>query len=462
MRLAEFSNFAHEFCRKDFDFMKVFSAAIFVLLFALSIFAQQQAEIVVASTHLRKAPDYKAEIIQTLAQGERVTFQREREASGWFYVSLASGVKGWIRSTSARAVKAEEKIAQPVNQAASKPTPKPKPTPAPSENVSNSAPISTPPTVSESNSNPPSNTLPTPAATTDEDNEVVRIETAEVSLYVRVLDGGNRPVSGLKQTDFKVFENGELQPITSLTVAEVPMISALVIDNSRSLRTQLKKVIEAGKILVGANKAADETAVVRFVSSDKIEVVQDFSTDKRALGDALDNLFVEGGQTAIIDAIYRTAKKINQYQTSGKKEDAKLRALILVSDGEDRGSANTEQQLFELLRNSDVQIYAVGFTNDLSSQPDASGVSRREKARNFLTRLAKETGGKVYFPDSLDELPKIAADISGELRTQYLISYAPTGEGNVSFRQIKVEVADGANNQKRTAVTRSGRSATPK
>jgi Ca-activated chloride channel homolog len=115
-----------------------------------------------------------------------------------------------------------------------------------------------------------------------------------------------------------------------------------------------------------------------------------------------------------------------------------------------------------LLRNSDVQIYAVGFTNDLSDQPDASGVSRREKARNFLTRLAKETGGKVYFPDSLEELSKIATDISGELRTQYLISYAPTAEGSVNFRQIKVEVADGANNQKRTAVTRSGRNTPPK
>jgi hypothetical protein len=89
-----------------------------------------------------------------------------------------------------------------------------------------------------------------------------------------------------------------------------------------------------------------------------------------------------------------------------------------------------------------------------------TGISRRAKAHAFLTRLAQETGGKVYFPDSIDALPKIATEISGELRTQYLISYAPTnGNRDGSFRKIKVEITDGAAGEKRTAVTRTGRNA---
>jgi len=77
--------------------------------------------------------------------------------------------------------------------------------------------------------------------------------------------------------------------------------------------------------------------------------------------------------------------------------------------------------------------------------------------------LAQETGGKIYFPNSIDELPQIASDISGELRTQYLISYAPTNEiRDGAFRKIKVEITDGANKEKRIAITRTGRNSLPK
>jgi Ca-activated chloride channel homolog len=321
-------------------------------------------------------------------------------------------------------------------------------TPSSNNNSSTAAPIATPP--------------PTEDSTPIEDNEVLQIDTQEVSLNVRVVDANNRPVNKLDQTQFKVYEDDVLQPITSLTTTEVPMINALVIDNSRSLRTQLGKIIEAGKIIVGANHQNDESTIVRFISSNKIEVIQDFTASKKSLNNALDNLFVEGGQTAIIDAVYQTAKKVEQHQNSGKKEDIKRRALILVSDGDDRSSIYQEEQLFKLLRDSNVQIYAIGFIGELSQKPEANSVSRQEKARSFLTRLAEETGGKVYFPESLDKLPQIASDISGELRTQYLISYSPTNETrDGTFRKIKVEITDGEGNTKRIGITRTGRNSLP-
>ena len=422
--------------------MKTLFGIIFSLLIAGFVYGQKEAEVVVASTYLRKSPDYNSEKIQTLEKGAKVTLESGREASGWYFVSVSNGtVKGWIRSNSVRPLK-EEKIERTTIQT---PPQQPKPNVAASPSRA----------ISASNGSSETSMPPAPV---EEDNEVLRIETAEVSLYVRVVDDKNRPVNDLGLDDFKVFEDGVPQPITSLTKAEVPMINALVIDNSRSLRAQLKKVIEAGKIFVGANRAGDESSIVRFVSSDKIEVVQDFTQNKNALSEALDNLFVEGGQTAIIDAVYQTAKKIEEYRNTSKKDDAKLRALILVSDGDDRGSRRSEQELFRLLHDSNVQIYVVGFTSDLDKE---SG--RQEKARDFLTRLAKETGGKVYFPESMEELAQIASDIAGELRTQYLISYAPTSENyDGSFRRIKVEVADGADRQKRTAVTRAGRNSMPK
>jgi Ca-activated chloride channel family protein len=431
---------------------KIFTVAIFTLLSVFSVLAQRQAEVTVTTTHLRKEPNFNAEKLQTLPKGAKVNFEKGNPVNGWTYVSTADGsIKGWILSTTIRTVKNAESTSvktpgqnpqTPVQPSNKTPTTEVQPSTPASEQTSNVSPSPTPDVV-------------------EDDNEVLKIDTEEVSLNVRVVNASNRPVGNLKESSFRVFEDGVLQPITSVSTTEVPIFNALVIDNSRSLRTQLQKVVEAGKIIVGTNKPQDEAAVVRFVSADKIEVVQEFTSKKAMINNALDNLFVEGGQTAIIDAVYRTAEMVQKYQNSQKKEDVKLRTLILVTDGDDRGSSYDERLLFELLRNSYVQIYAIGFTNELSDVPDAeTGVSRRQKARAFLTRLAQETGGKVYFPDSPEELGKIAMEISGELRTQYVVSYSPTNTNrDGSFRQIKVEVNDGATKDKRTAITRTGRNA---
>lgn len=430
---------------------KIFTGAVCTLLLAFSVFAQRQAEVTVSSTYLRKEPDYNAEKLQTLQKGDKVTFEKGREAGGWTYVSIAGGsIKGWILSNTIQTIKNAENVTRTSTQ-------NPQKTVQPADKTPQKA-------VSSSTTTSNADPSPTPPATADvveDDNEVLQIDTEEVSLNVRVVNSSNRPVGNLKESAFKVYEDGVLQPVTSVSTTEVPIFNALVIDNSRSLRTQLQKVVEAGKIIVGANRPQDEVSVVRFVSADKIEVVQEFTANKAMINNALDNLFVEGGQTAIIDAVYRTAEMVQKYQNSQKKEDVKLRTLILVSDGEDRGSDYDERLLFELLRNSYVQIYAIGFTNDLSDVPDAeTGISRRQKAQAFLTRLAQETGGKVYFPDSIEQLLKIATEISGELRTQYVVSYSPTNTNrDGSFRQIKVEVTDGATKEKRTAITRTGRNA---
>jgi Ca-activated chloride channel family protein len=327
--------------------------------------------------------------------------------------------------------------------------------------ASNAQTVSTKPTVTPlKTATPPKIVSPTPEPTPVDEGELI-INTEIVGLNVRVIDRNNRPINSLTQNDFKVYEDNVLQQVDSFTKAEVPTNYSLVIDNSGSLRLQLDKVIEASKIIVGTNRPDDETSIIRFVSSEKIEVKQPFTSDKEDLYYALDNLFVEGGQTAIIDAIYLAAQEVNEYEKARNgKDDKKRRALILVSDGEDRDSFYNEQQLFELLRESDVQIYVVGFVNDLPKEGGFISKSPQSKAKSFLERLAQETGGKVYFPNSLSELNGIATDIASELRTQYLVSYYPTNtKKDGTYRSIKVVVNDGPNKQKRIAVTRTGRKA---
>jgi len=304
---------------------------------------------------------------------------------------------------------------------------------------------------------------PTPATggeVIEDDGETIRIDNQLVNLSVRVIDRNSKVQGDIRPEEFKVFEDGVEQKIQFVSREQVPVNYGLVVDNSGSLRSQLEKVIEAGKTIVGANKDGDETFIIRFVSSDKIEISQDFTNDKNALNDALDEFHVDGGSTAIIDAVMLASEKTAEYEKSLKPDDRKRRALILVTDGEDRASYYKEEQLFAQLREADVQIYTIGFVKELDTEKSLFGKSDKQKAVNLLERMAKETGGKAYFPDSTADLAQIARDITNELRTQYIVSYVPTNDKNDgTYRTIKVQIADDTKRGKRIPLTRSGRTA---
>lgn len=303
---------------------------------------------------------------------------------------------------------------------------------------------------------------PTPKPTPDifDDSVVEKVDVELVNLNVRVIDRANRPINNLTQGDFKIYEDGVLQEVEFFSKSQLPTNYAIVVDNSGSLRSQLEKVIEAGKILVNTNGPKDETALVRFVGRDKISIEQPFTPNKTDLIDSLDNLYVEGGQTAIIDAVYLAVENVEEYEKGKSASDRKRRAIVLVTDGEDRDSYYNEKQLFDLLRESETQIYVVGFVTELSKEGGFIGKSPQGKARTFLERMAAETGGKAYFPADAAEMPKIATDIASELRTQFSIGYVPSNDRkDGTFRNIKVVIADGPNKEKRIAISRTGRTA---
>jgi Ca-activated chloride channel family protein len=301
---------------------------------------------------------------------------------------------------------------------------------------------------------------PPPSLNAESTNEVYTVKDELVNVDVRVVDRDGHPINDLKESDFKVFEEGEPQVITFFSKSEVPTNYTMVVDNSGSMRQQLEKVIEAGKILVRENKPTDQTSVIRFVGNDKITIDQDFTSNKNDLDEALDNMFIEGGQTAVRDAVYLAAQRVQEYEKSNKNEDRKRRAIILVSDGEDRNSYYSEAQLFEMLRESSVQIYVVGFVDDLDSDAGFIRKSPKEKSKAFLQRLADETGGRAYFPGSISDLPNIARSISSELRMQYSIGYEPPKDvAPGAYRSIKVAITDGPGGTKRIAIAKPGRTA---
>jgi Ca-activated chloride channel family protein len=173
--------------------------------------------------------------------------------------------------------------------------------------------------------------------------------------------------------------------------------------------------------------------------------------------DGLENLYVEGGQTAVIDGIYLAAEHVAQYK-KGDQNDRRRRALIVITDGEDRNSFYKQDQLFARLREEDVQIYVIGFVRELEREAAFIRKSPQEKAVNLINRLATETGGRAFFPESLSELPQISNEIVRDMRTQYVIAYNPTNKArDGSYRSIKVTVNEGPSGDKRIALSRSGR-----
>lgn len=293
-----------------------------------------------------------------------------------------------------------------------------------------------------------------------DEGDIIKFDVNLVNLNVRVIDRNNRPINNVTQEEFRIYEDGVLQPIEFFSREEVPISYGLAVDTSGSLRSQLNQVIDAAKSIINSNKPGDETFLVRFIDREKIEMAQDFTSNKNDLIDAVDGFYIDGGQSAIIDAVYLAAEHVAEYK-KGDDNDRRRRALILVTDGEDRASFYKKDQLFAKLREEDVQIYVIGFVNELDKENGGLiRKSTRDESVNLLNRFAKETGGRVFFPESLSELPKIAEEIVRDMRTQYSVSYNPTNKTrDGSFRSIRVAVADAPGSGKRIALSRSGRTA---
>ena len=202
--------------------------------------------------------------------------------------------------------------------------------------------------------------------------------------------------------------------IPSLTPVKPPsgISYVIAIQNSAGVRRQLEKIIKVGKSIVAANCPGDETMIIRFVGRDKIEIEQPLTRNKKDLNDALDNLFIGGGQAAIVDAVYLSIKNLSGARSGNQK------ALILITNGNDYNSYYNEKLLIDLSRKSKVPISAIGFFDDVGK--DDAGLSDRQqsRAKAFLERLTQSTGGKVFIPDSSGEIANSGKQVLSSLRSE--------------------------------------------
>ena len=179
------------------------------------------------------------------------------------------------------------------------------------------------------------------------------------------------------------------------------VVYGLLLDNSGSMRLQLPQVRAIGKAAVKQTYQRGPVTVFNFVKQGELASVTsavDSSQDKDVLDKSIDNLAVTAGRTILLDSVHSMADKINLKTASQK--DAVEKILILVTDGEDRMSSISGNELIRQLKESGFKIYAVGLVQDLDDKDGVIRKSAKTRAIDFLTTITKETGGRAVFPKS--------------------------------------------------------------
>lgn len=275
-----------------------------------------------------------------------------------------------------------------------------------------------------------------------------------VRLNLIVTDEAGHSVADVRREEISIFEDGRPQTVTHFAREEMPVSYGLVLDNSNSVTPLLDTIRRAGATIAAGNKAGDETFVVRFVDTTKIEEFQDFTSDPELLADALSRLYTESGQTAVVDATYLAVEKAAARR---KGETGRRRAVVLISDCEDRMSTYRRDALFKLLRRESVQVFIISFLDKVSNEGSITHLSPREEARKLAEKIAEESGGRVFFPKRLTELAAAVEEISRDLRSQYVVGYAPTNaKAGGKFRKVEVKLAESQGRAKRRVAARPG------
>lgn len=190
----------------------------------------------------------------------------------------------------------------------------------------------------------------------------------------------------------------------------------LVIDCSMSLRAQLPFMIDIGKTIVNGNRLNDKTFLVRFISTNKIETIVPLTNDKSEIIDGLENLYVEGGLTAITDGLRVSTEYLLTQQTASVDASmARSKALILITDGEDRTDKTKLNGVLATLREKKVRVYVIGLSAELKSD---KGNKTYESAVKFLKSIADATDGHAFFPETRDDFAKDTNELFRLMRQQ--------------------------------------------
>ncbi len=253
-----------------------------------------------------------------------------------------------------------------------------------------------------------------------------------VSLNVTATDGSGHFVRDLAQADFLVFEDGVQQDISFFTRTSLPLSVSLLLDTSASMEEKMATVHVAASGFVNQLRPQDQAEIIDFDS--RVTVSVPFTADRADLEKGI-RATAAGGSTALYNAVYIAIKELRKLPVTGPG-DQRRQAIVVLSDGEDTSSLVGFEEVLELAKRSETVIYAIALKSK-----DYLTAKGYNEADYVLRQLTTQTGGRVFFPETVDELPAIYRAISDELSAQYAIGYSSkNGRSDGRWRRVVVRV----------------------
>ncbi len=270
----------------------------------------------------------------------------------------------------------------------------------------------------------------------------IKVDVSLVVLHTSVLDDRGRFVDGLKQENFRLFEDKVEQKMSVFKREDVPVSMGLVIDNSGSMRDKRPRVNEAALTLVQTSNPQDEAFVVNFNDDYYLDLDKDFTSSIPELKEALERIDSRGS-TAFYDALIGS-------MDHAKKGHKDKKVLLAVTDGEDNASRNTLEKTIREIQKSNVVIYTIGLFSDEDKK-------NRKKATRALKEIADASGGVAYFPENVEDVHAICEQVAKDIRNQYTLAYYPSNaKKDGTYRAVSVEVIPPRGRGKLSARTRNG------
>lgn len=243
----------------------------------------------------------------------------------------------------------------------------------------------------------------------------LRQDVELVLVPVTVTDSYNRLVTGLEKKDFAVREGGALQHIQHFSTEDGPVSLGVILDVSKSMQNKIDDARDAVLEFFENANPQDDWFVITF--ADDPALLADTSRSVGFVRERLATVLPEG-HTALLDAIYLGMTKL-RHAKHGR------RALLVISDGGDNRSRYTERELKKLVQEADIEIYGIGIFERLLK---ILAPPEERDGKRLLKSITEASGGRLITLNNPRDLPEIAAQVSLELRNQYVLGYRPGGE----------------------------------
>jgi Ca-activated chloride channel homolog len=299
---------------------------------------------------------------------------------------------------------------------------------------------------------------PTPTPKQEEQeidpDDVISVNTTEVLLPVTVRDGAGILVGNLTRQDFRVFEDGIEQPLSDLSLRQVPVDVALIVDASSSVAGNLDDFRAAAEGFASHLATDDRVSLIQF--DDRVLLLQDWTSSMVQLRRALRRI-APGMFTRFHDAMLLAARD------QASRQDAR-HAIIVLTDGIDSGRGASFAAALRAALQSQTTIYVVSNTQiertkkreelaQLLSSSDSAvrfnqlriddlrlGLAALDDSEHNLAELTTSTGGRLYRPTSFKDLERTYVEVAEELRHQYTLYYSPINNArDGQFRRVRVE-----------------------